>query len=545
MGNNFLLSSDYSTCVGYNNLAFNYQVAAFGRRNNLTGAYAVGIGHFNSVGSQGYSNAVGSRNTVAAYVGSAFGYGNYIADPADDATAVGSYNQISANSGQSSIFGYNNEITPAGPYATNCLAIGSNNECTDSYAVAVGNSNHSTGFDSLAVGYNNHAGGIDGAAVGYNNYAVGNFGSALGNSNFAQGIASSAVGYSNFAGYDGASAVGFENYSDALSLNASTFGYYNAVYGSNDCAAFGNANFIGAATIRGMAFGIGNYQTTATSAARQVSVGVDNAVYNTQSAAVGVYNTIAAGTYGYCAAVGVGNSTQSDYAAAVGVQNVVSAASPYSAAVGYTNDVSGYQGCAVGVANASSGINAPAIGFACYASGDYSSAIGNGSTASGLRATALGHFAAARVDLTTNICGPQIIRKDNADGPDDAFWKFAGVETVLMTDEVDFKGLFTRTLTLPAGCHFWLDEVFIIATDTDTIAVQPTVSFGITGTPTKYVNAQLTTALTANLTRQRYDTGAVPAIDGEASLLATIDVVATATKLKGRFGFRGLLIEDE
>ena len=257
-------------------------------------------------------------------------------------------------------------------------------------------------------------------------------------------------------------------------------------------------------------------------------------------------------------AFGRQNTVSSSYGTAIGLKNTVSGY--YSTAAGYNNTVGGTNGCAFGVGNTSieagygnttaigngntsSGSYSTTLGRACTASATSSLAIGGDCLASATSASAIGYKAEARVQKTANICGPQINRRDDGESAGDAFESFCGVEVVLMTKEVDLKAVADQTITLPSGCKFWFDEMGLIATDIDTLTVQPTIRFGITGTPAKQNAAAITTAITAAGKRE-IETPLVPE-DGETSLVAGVTVAATATTAKGRFWFRGLLIEDE
>lgn len=247
-----------------------------------------------------------------------------------------------------------------------------------------------------------------------------------------------------------------------------------------------------------------------------------------------------------------------DFATAAGGLNTASG--NYSTAAGYNNLASGENATAIGRDNtASASYNPTAIGYSNTASGNSSSAIGRGNTASGTYgsnsaigynntasadySSAIGYRAESRVEQTTNICGPQINRKDDGETAGTAFESFCGVEVVLMTKEVDLKVVADHTLTLPSNCKFWLDEIGLIATSIDTLTVQPTIRFGITGTPAKQNAAAITTTITAAGKRE-IEVPLVPE-DGETSLVGGITIAATATTAKGRFWFKGLLVENE
>jgi hypothetical protein len=170
-------------------------------------------------------------------------------------------------------------------------------------------------------------------------------------------------------------------------------------------------------------------------------------------------------------------------------------------------------------------------------------AIGYMTCAFAEKSLALGYGAKSGVPTTTNICGPQIIRKDRGENADHAFYSYCGVEVVLASKEIDLTIVADQTLTLPGGCKFWLDEVGVIATQIAGLTTQPTVRFGITGDLDKHHSAAITTKLTAAGKREKFDP-LVPE-DGETSLTAGVTSAAAGTTVKGRFYWKGMLIEDE
>ena len=240
-------------------------------------------------------------------------------------------------------------------------------------------------------------------------------------------------------------------------------------------------------------------------------------------------------------AIGAASTASGHYSSAIGYSNLASGDN--STASGYDNLADGAGGSAIGNSNIASGSFSAAIGYCNTASGYCSSAIGFRNTASGSISSAIGYQAKARIANTVNICGPQINRKDNGEAAGDAFQTFCGVEVVLITKEVNLKVVAAHTITLPAGCHFWIDQCGLEATVVTGMTVQPTVSYGITENTTKHGAALITTNLTAAFKRE-IETPTVPG-DGETSLVGAVTVVATATTMLGRFWFKGMLIEDE
>jgi hypothetical protein len=278
-----------------------------------------------------------------------------------------------------------------------------------------------------------------------------------------------------------------------------------------------------------------------------------NATIGINSTAVGVANLAQASR---TTAVGFKNTADPAYSVAVGYRNRCTGGSTNSVAMGrsnFTSDTS-LSACAIGVMNnvATPGNLADATGVI---SGDpqtfgtvgiNSSAVGVGCNAQALRSHAFGFKAIARIIDTVVINGQQIIRKDNGEAAGDWVKYFVGPEVYYLSGEIDLKVIADQTITLPAGMGVFINEVGIIATDIGTVTTQPTVRFGITGTPAKYVAAAVTTALTASNKRQSYQRPLL-ADDREASLVGGVTVGATtaAGNFLGRFYFKVNATENE
>ena len=281
-----------------------------------------------------------------------------------------------------------------------------------------------------------------------------------------------------------------------------------------------------------------NTTTQVASGARATAVGYRNTASGPSASAIGYNNTASA--Y-YSSTFGVSNTASNTNSSAFGSSNTASAV--YSSAFGSSNTASNTDSSAFGYNNTASGSNSSAFGIFNTASNTNSSAFGFDNTASGSNSNAFGYKAKARIEKTTNICGPQIIRKDDGETSGIAFESFCGVETILMSKEIDLETVADQTLTLPSNCKFWLNEIGLIATSIDTISTQPTIRFGITGSLAKHNAAAITTDITAAGKRE-IETPLVPE-DGETSLTAGVTVAAVATIALGRFYWKGMLIEDE
>ena len=288
-------------------------------------------------------------------------------------------------------------------------------------------------------------------------------------------------------------------------------GYHGIAIGQNNTASAGNAIAIGDSNVvagGGSAVAIGNGNTAA--GADSVAIGRGGSAGGDDAVVIGY------GTADYRAGI------------AIGVSAIAGAA--YGISIGGSSDAAG--------------LGAVALGYNAYAGGQESVSAGYQAESEGYRAIAVGYDAKARIDNSVNLAGPILIRKDDGEGIAEAVRAFSGAEVQIMTDEIDLTAVADHTITLPAAAHFWVTEVGIILTEvTGALTTQPTVRFGITGTPAKFVVASVTTLLTAALKRERFD--ALITDDGETTLLFGVTVGATvATSMTGRAYFKGIWIED-
>lgn len=191
---------------------------------------------------------------------------------------------------------------------------------------------------------------------------------------------------------------------------------------------------------------------------------------------------------------------------------------------------------------------------ATSAIGNYSTSFGNTCIATGTSSLAIGTGAVARLDNMTSLGGPIVNRKDNGENntnnpTDNNHFKFAwfsGAMVTLMTEEIDFKTTGSYTISIATGARFYCDSIDVIITTLGgTITAQPFVRAGITGTLAKLLAIVQTTGLTASLfTRQKYDT--LLSYVGEADIVAGVTTAATGSStIKGRFIFKGYLVENQ
>jgi hypothetical protein len=474
----------------------------FGRGNTASGAKAIATGT-TCLASADYASAFGYNNDATYNSCSAIGHEN-VASVGVRASAFGSRNI--ASNGHANAFGYNNDAT-----ALNSSAMGNDNEATATYAEA--------------FGFNNTASANSASAFGLTNYAIAIGASAFGRLNHAEGYHSSCFGYAN----------------TAKTIEASAFGRGNlvgsALFTATSSSAFGYVNEIGQTANANEVFA-GGYRNKVNNSQYASAVGVSNIVgaalfTGLKSSASGCRNEI-------------GQTANADNSNAFGYFNKVNNAVSGGSAFGSTNLVGS---AAFTATQASAFGHGNLVGQT--ANSNKSSAFGYNCTVDALSANAFGYKAVARITKTTNICGPQIVRKDDGEGAAVNFETFSGVCGLELSEEVDLTSAATPkvTVTIPAGASVWFDEVGLICTEVGgggTITTQATISAGITGTPAKYLAAVLTTLLTAAKKRERYTT--LLADDGEGSVTFSITaaaVLGTATTYKGRFYVKWSLIEDE
>lgn len=150
-----------------------------------------------------------------------------------------------------------------------------------------------------------------------------------------------------------------------------------------------------------------------------------------------------------------------------------------------------------------------------------------------------------RIGQTHVIGGPALVKKDVGESVAIAFRQYASQENLLFSKEIDLTQTAAddvAVLNLPAGASFYPDECGLVITASDTVTAQPQVSFGIAGDSTALL-VQTAVSISALKSRQRFTS--LASGDGQVSLTASLKVAATATSLKGRFYFKGILIEDQ
>jgi hypothetical protein len=93
-------------------------------------------------------------------------------------------------------------------------------------------------------------------------------------------------------------------------------------------------------------------------------------------------------------------------------------------------------------------------------------------------AIVIGYGGTNRVEQTTTLRGPIMVRRDNGEAAGSEFLIYSGADVIVLSKEVALTSTGTQTVTIPAGAHFYPDEVGVVATDANTVSVQPFVKFG-------------------------------------------------------------------
>ena len=216
-----------------------------------------------------------------------------------------------------------------------------------------------------------------------------------------------------------------------------------------------------------------------------------------------------------------------------------------SSAFGKASKATGACSTAVGACNLASGAGSSSMGFSSCTTGTDSSAFGRIAKATANYSTAVGFQSYANIACTANISQPLIHKKDSGETTGGDFAQFSSTETTLMTKEIDLKTAACHTITVPTGATFFINEAGIISTCVDTLTTQAKFKIGCgDGSNTNTIlDETQSTELTVAKKRERY----IPnnSEDGLQTIVVEISTVASATSAKGRFYFKGMLVEDE
>jgi hypothetical protein len=231
----------------------------------------------------------------------------------------------------------------------------------------------------------------------------------------------------------------------------------------------------------------------------------------------------------------------------------------YSYGIGSGTTVSGADAIGIGNSATSSAADTIAIGHTASASVDSAIAIGKNAQASNIKNIALGRsvFATgadnsigigfdilnpiARSHVTT---GASLVQKSASKSGSELIY-YAAQENVIFSDNMNLTVAAADDIiiwTIPTGSTFFPDEFGVVVTQSDTVTVQPQVSFGISGNTTSLLGATATTKTAVG----GRDIFTPLSKDGlTSSIRASLKVSATATALRGRFYIKGMLVETQ
>ena len=221
-----------------------------------------------------------------------------------------------------------------------------------------------------------------------------------------------------------------------------------------------------------------------------------------------------------------------------------------ASAFGYKSIASGQLSSAIGYNASAISTSSTAVGYWAQASATSASAFGRTAVASAVNSIALGYCSVARIECTANIGGAMITKKDTGENESTSFYQYSSAEITLMTKNIDLKATGTNDITVPSGSTFYISEMGVIITEWSSVTTQPTIKIGYNSTdPGEGDDKQLDDIQLSSLNM----TGAgkrvrfLPAKpdDGETVLRITVINAASATTMKGRFYFKGMLIENQ
>lgn len=255
----------------------------------------------------------------------------------------------------------------------------------------------------------------------------------------------------------------------------------------------------------------------------------------------GSNDCVAGGGY----AVALGNNNKAPGLEAIAIGTACEANEEISVAMGFNARSRNVRAVALGASVDADGDSSVSVGYNCQATQRGAVAIGHTALATASRGIALGANSAARKAYTANIGGLQIAKRCEEVAPENDQWLnyYATAEVYLLSDLINLKTTADYIVNLPLGCNLWLSECGLIAVTVTGLVTQPTVRFGVSGTPAKQVSAVLSTKLTAAGKRDKW-APLVPE-DGETSISFGVTVAANATTMTGRCYWKGLLVEDE
>jgi len=349
--------------------------------------------------------------------------------------------------------------------------------------ILIGTNAATLGLRTVTVGKDADADGDESVSIGYLSDAAGAGGVAVGPSSYGTGTNSVAVGKDADADGDESVSIG-----DAATANPVE------------------------------AIAIGKGSIVAVGADKSIAIGTGSLAYELQCVAIGEVAT---------------TSFNANNATAVGANS--DATKPRSIAIGAYAQAYKDDSIRIGEsfnAGRADGLGAISIGGETNADGDYS--------------VGIGYQSRANIDKTHQINGPSIARKDAGEVAGSEILHYSSQDNYIFSEEFDLTQALANdvvSISIPIGAKFYPSEVGYVVTSANTITQQPTLSFGVTGTPAALLAANTMTKTTAG-GRDVFST--LLSGDGVTSLTASlVTTQGAATTLLGRVYFKGLLLEDE
>ncbi len=183
------------------------------------------------------------------------------------------------------------------------------------------------------------------------------------------------------------------------------------------------------------------------------------------------------------------------------------------------------------------------------ASGENAVIFGTYARASAARSMAYGAYAATDLPDTCNLSG-LIVLKANYGNPLAYLCERGAAEIIIATDVIDFSVVANYGITLPSApghtCAFFPSECMVVVSKLPVRVISPPwVQFGNSRDPTCLVPPSGCPHING---LHRYERFAITWNDGLTDLVAGVTDAAglvEGDELKGRFLFKGILIEDE
>lgn len=375
------------------------------------------------------------------------------------------------------------------------VSIGDGAAVSSLEAIAVGNSSLGVGLRAIAIGSTANAGDNQSVAMGYNaraNDTTGTFAVAIGGNADADASSGVAIG-------SGSSVTG----SSGVAVGASA-------------AAIGNSVAIG--------------NTATITSAGDIAIG-----------------TASSATSG----MAIGSSANSDGGESIALGQSADAGGTNSIAIGnaaLANDSTGSNAIAIGGSADVDVVQGIGIGDNASVTSNYSIAVGHNTSVSGEDSIVIGEGVSTSLPDVTVIKNPFLLPEDDGTAGTSDINRYATGKSIISTELLDVTTTSTsKTITFPSGMAMYVDRVVVFVAQLGTYLGSPTISAGITGDTTKFVNNQVTT-LDGLRKRHVFDVSQ-DSSSKDAVTSLTFDVDSAGSTSAGVFEVRvyweGVIVEND